>query len=76
MKYVNSLLVIQNFITARKATTFLDILKAFLDRHFMSESNRKVNRNIYHADTCDKIRLIGPKSDQLGNIHQCLLEES
>ena len=28
------------------------------------------------ADTFDRIRLIGPKSDQLGPIHHCLLDDS
>ena len=42
----------------------------------MSDSDRKVTRNIYpDAVTRDRIRLIDPKSDQLGPIHHCLLEE-
>ena len=34
-----------------------------------SGSDLKVNRNMYpHAVTCDRMRLIGPKFDQLGSI--------
>ena len=34
-----------------------------------SDSDLKVNRKIYpDAVTCDRMRLIGPKSDQLGPI--------
>ena len=41
------------------------------------DSDLKVNRNIYpDAVTCDRMRLIGPKCDQLGPIKHCLLEES
>ena len=41
-----------------------------------SDSDLKVNRNIYpDAVTCNRTRLIGPKSGQLGPIHHCLLEE-
>ena len=40
-------------------------------------SDLKINRNIYpDVVTCDKMRLIGPKSGQLGPINHCLLEES
>ena len=42
-----------------------------------SDSDLKVNRNIYSdAVTCDRMRPIGPKCDQLGPIDHCLLEES
>ena len=42
-----------------------------------SYSDLKVNQNIDpDAVTCDRMRLIGPKSDQLGPIDHCLLEES
>ena len=42
-----------------------------------SDSDLKVNRNIYpDAVTCDRMRLIGPKSGQLGPINRRLLEES
>ena len=42
-----------------------------------SGSDLKVNLNMYlDAVTCDRMRLIGPKCDQLGPIHHCLLEES
>ena len=42
-----------------------------------SDSDLRVNRNIYlDAVACDTIRLIGPKSGQLGPINHCLLEES
>ena len=35
-----------------------------------SDSDLKVNRNIYpDAVTCDRMRLIGPKCDQLGPIN-------
>ena len=41
----------------------------------MSDSDRKVDRNIYPAAvTRDGIRLIDPKSGQLGAIRHCLLE--
>ena len=42
-----------------------------------SHSDLKVIRNIFaDAVTCDRMRLIGPKSGQLGPIYHCLLEES
>ena len=42
----------------------------------MLDSDLKVNQNIYpDAVTCDGIRLVGPKSGQLGPISHCLLEE-
>ena len=42
-----------------------------------SDSELKVNQNIYaDAVTCDRMRLIDPKSGQLGPINHCLLEES
>ena len=42
-----------------------------------SDSDLKINRNIYpDAATCDRMRLIGPKSGQLGPINHCILEES
>jgi len=42
-----------------------------------SDSDLKVNQNMYpDAVTCDRMRLIGPKCDQLGPITYCLLEES
>ena len=42
-----------------------------------SGSDLKVNRNIYpDAVTCDRMRLIAPKSGQLGPINHCLFEES
>ena len=75
LPYLNSLLVLQNFTTARKSgKNYGDILKAFFVRHSSefktSDSDRKVNRNIYpDAVTCDRRRLIGPKSGQLGPIH-------
>ena len=35
-----------------------------------SDSDLKANRNIYpDAVTCDRMRLIGPKCDQLGSIN-------
>ena len=41
----------------------------------MSDSDLKVNRNLYpDAVTCDRMRLIGPKSGQLALISHCLLE--
>ena len=41
-----------------------------------SDSDLKVNRNIYpDAITCNRMRLIGLKCDQLGPINHCLLEE-
>ena len=64
-----------------KAAKFLDVFKVFFVRHSSehetSYSDRKVNENILpDADACDKIRLTGPMSGQLGPIHYCLLEES
>ena len=42
----------------------------------MSDSDRKVNRNIYpDAGTRDRMRLIDPKSGQLEPIHHCCLVE-
>ena len=42
-----------------------------------SDNDLKVNRNIPpDAVTCDRLRLIGPKSGHLGPIDHCLLEES
>ena len=42
----------------------------------MSDSDRKVNRNIYpDAVTRDRMRLIDPKSSQLEPIHHCCLVE-
>ena len=70
-KIINSLLVPQNFTTGRKSSNILlTYLKAFFVRHWSeyetSDSDRKVNRNIYpDAVTCDRMRLIGPKSGQL-----------
>ena len=65
-----------------KATTFFSYTKSLFssDNHQSmktSGSDLKVNRNIYlDAATCDRMRLIGPKCDQLGPINHCLLEES
>ena len=42
-----------------------------------SDSDLKVNQNIYpDAATCDRMRLSGPKCDQLGPNNYCLLEKS
>ena len=62
-RYVNSLLVLQNSTTARKSgNIILTYLKAFFVRHSSeyktSDSDRKVNRNIYpDAVTRDRMRL-------------------
>ena len=41
----------------------------------MQDNDRKVNRNTYpDATTLDRIRLIDPKSGQLGPIHHCLVK--
>ena len=41
----------------------------------MSDSDRKVDRNIYpDAVARDGIRIIDPKSGQLGTFRHCLLE--
>ena len=41
-----------------------------------SDSDLKVNRNIYpDAVTCDRMRLIGPKCDQLGLISTVYFKE-
>ena len=66
--------------TARKRQHYFDILKAFFVRHSSehktSDIDRKVNRNIYpDAVTRGGMRLIDPKSGQLGPIHHCLLED-
>ena len=40
-----------------------------------SDSDLKVNRNIYpDAITCDRMRLIGPKCDELGHINVVYLK--
>ena len=64
-----------SFKIARKSgNILLTYLKAFFssDNHQIvktSDSNLKVNRNVYpDAVTCDRMRLIGPKCDQLGPI--------
>ena len=37
-----------------------------------SDSDLKVNRTIYpEVVTCDRVRLIGPRCDQLGPINDC-----
>ena len=42
-----------------------------------SDSDLNINRNMYpDAVACDRMRLIGPKSGQLGPINHFLLEES
>ena len=67
--------------STKKRQHYFDILKAFFSRHSseykMSDSDRKVNRNIYpDAVTRDRMRLIDPKSGQLEPIHHyCLVEE-
>ena len=58
-----------------------DMFKILFFRHLSeyktSDSDRKLNRNIYpDAVTCDKMPLIDTKSGQLGPIRHCLLEES
>ena len=59
-----------------------DILESFFsaDTHQSmktSDSDLKVNQNIYpDVVKCDRIRLISPKSGQLGPMNRCLLEES
>ena len=62
----------------KKRQHYFDILKAFFIRHSLeyktSDSDRKVNRNIYpDAVTCDRMRLLDPKSGQLEPIHHCCL---
>ena len=66
--------------STKKRQYYFDMLKAFFVRHSSeyktSDSDRKVNRNVYpDAGTLDRMRLIDPKSGQLGPIHHCLLEE-
>jgi len=81
-KRTNSLLVLQNSTTARKSgNILLTYLKLFSSDTYQSmktsDHDIKVNRHIYpDAVTCDRMRLIGPKSGQLGPINHCLLEES
>ena len=60
--------------STKKRQPYFDILKAYFVRHSSeyrtSDSDRKVNRNIYQdAVTRDRMRLIDPKSGQLGSIH-------
>ena len=62
------------FSLHEKAATFFDILKGLFVRHLSehtaSDSDRKFNRNIYpDAATRDRMRLIDPKSGQLGPVH-------
>ena len=63
------------FTTARKSGNILLTYEKLFssDTHQsmkMSDSDLKVNRNIYpDAVTCDRMRLIGPKCDQLGPIN-------
>ena len=57
----------------KKRQHYFDILKAFFVRHSSeyrtSDSDRKVNRNTYpDAVTRDRMRLIDPKSGQLGTV--------
>ena len=59
-----------------KRQHYFDILKAFFvgysSEYKTSDSDRKVNRNIYpDAVTRDRMRLIDPKSGQLGPIDHC-----
>ena len=65
-----------NFTTARKSDKQL----FSSDTHQSmktSVSDLKVNRNIYpDAVTGDRMRLIGPKCDQLWPINHCLLEKN
>ena len=68
------MLALRNFNTARKSGNILYILNAFSsDTHQSmktSDSDLQVNRNIYpDAVTCNRMRLIGPKCDQLGPIN-------
>ena len=70
----------RHFYSTKKQQHYFDILKAIFFRHSSeykaSDSDRKVNRNIYpDAVTLDRMRLIDPKSSQLGPIHHCLVEE-
>ena len=66
--YINNLLVLQSITTAQDSGNILfTYLKAFFVRHSSeyetSDSDLKVNRNIYpDAVTCDRMRLIDPKS--------------
>ena len=60
--------------STKKRQHYFDILKAYFVRHSSeyrtSDSDRKVNRNIYQDEvTRDRMRLIDPKSGQLGPIH-------
>ena len=68
------------YIRTKKRQHYFDILKAFFVRpsseYKTSDSGRKVNRNIYpDAVTCDRMRLIDPKSGLLEPIHHCCLVE-
>ena len=69
------------YYSTKKKQHSSDILKSFFIRHSSeyetSDNDLIVNRNIYpDAATCHRMRLIGPKSGQLGPIDHCLLEES
>jgi len=67
-------LVLQNFTTAWKSGNNLFTYWKLFSSHThqsmtMSDSDLKVNRNIYpNPVTCDRMHLIGPKCDQLGPI--------
>ena len=69
-----------SYNSTKKRLHYFDILKAFFVRHSpeykTSDSDRKVNRDIYpDAVTLDRMRLVDPKSGQLGPIHRYLVEE-
>ena len=63
------------FTTAQKAATFFRHAEELIfvrhsSEYKTSDSDRKVNRSIDpDAVTRDRMRLIDPKSDQLGPIH-------
>ena len=66
------------FNSTKKRQHYFNILEAFFARHSSDyktmDSVRKINRDIYpDAVTRDRMRLIDPKSGQLGPIHHCLL---
>ena len=86
MRYLNNLLVLQNFTIARKAETFFSRTgSTFFVRHSSeyktSDNDRKVSRNIYQMwiDSRDTRNTASDWPQSLANGHlftHCLVEES
>ena len=73
---VKSLLVLQNFTTARKRVKISYILKAFFVQHSSeyetSDSDRKVIQNLYSQLRIRMARLDSPLTELFLNQSQCL----